>query len=147
MGCLFCPLTNTQRRLIISRKIVRVMIRGRFFRPARVNLRNVIMILLKERSRLLLLLLAGALFFCIPLMNAVPRFHDGKGVEAPVLSVVIQNRDVDTPSAIETSEYKVQLCKSASHGFKLSPLLFQASLHLSSIPTSFSKQKLPILRC
>jgi hypothetical protein len=105
------------------------------------------MVLVKEKSRLLLLLLAGALFYCIPLVTTAPSSHETKGVDAPVLSVLIQNSDVDTPSAVDTSEYRALPCKSASSGFKLPPLLFQATPRFSNIPSSFSKQQVSVLRC
>jgi hypothetical protein len=101
----------------------------------------------KKRYGIIFLLLAGAIFYAIPVMPLRVRFPDARGADARAWVVASQNIVVETPSASGGDESKVLINKRSFNGFKRLVHLFQPYFRLSLFQTPLPKQQLSVLRC
>ncbi len=102
---------------------------------------------MRKRYGIISFLLAGAIFYTIPVMPSHMRFPDAKGAEVSAWDVAFQNTVVETPSASDGDEYKVLIYKRSFNEFKWLVHLFQVSFHLSLPQTPLPKQQPSVLRC
>jgi hypothetical protein len=101
----------------------------------------------RKRYGIISFLLAGAIFYAIPVMPLHMRFPDAKRAEGPAWNVAFQNTVVETLSASDGDEYKVLIYKRSFNEFRWLVHLFQVSFHSSLFQTPLPEPQLSVLRC
>jgi hypothetical protein len=104
-------------------------------------------LIVRKRYGIISFLLAGAIFYAIPVMPLHMRFPDAKGADVPAWDVAFQNVVLETPSASDGDEHKVPIYKRSFEEFKWLVHLLQVSFRISLPQAPLPKQQLSVLRC